>query len=96
MWFMVGLTTQCLIVHCIRTERIPFLQSRAHPRMSIMSLVIASFGLALPWITPLADALEMVPPPPSFLAVVAANCAVYALLVLGVKKIYIYFFKQWL
>jgi hypothetical protein len=61
-----------------------------------MSLVIASFGLALPWITPLADALEMVPPPPSFLAVVAANCAVYALLVLIVKKIYIYFFKQWL
>jgi len=96
MWFMVGLVTQCLIVHCIRTERIPFLQSRAHPRLMLASGVIAAIGLALPWITPLANALEMETPPASFFVVVAATCVIYALLVLVVKKIYIRIFKQWL
>ena len=96
MWFMIGLTTQCLIIHMIRTERIPFLQSRAHPRVMFASGIIAAIGLALPWFTPLANALRMEPPPLSFFIVVAATCIVYGLLVLVVKKIYIRIFKQWL
>lgn len=92
----VGLSTQVLIVHFIRTEKIPFLQSNAHPRVTAMSLIILAIGLALPYIQPIADVLEMSPPPVSFFGVIAATVAAYALLLLAVKKIYIRVFKQWL
>ncbi len=88
--------TQVLIVHCVRTEKVPFIQSRAHPRLTIMSLLIGALGLALPYIKPAADALDMVAPPLSFFFVIGGTCIVYAILVLIVKKIYIRGFKQWL
>jgi len=92
----VGLVTQVLIVHCVRTEKVPFLQSRANPRLSLMSVLVGAVGLALPYIPGISGALHMRAPPASFFIVVAGTCLVYALLVLIAKKIFIRVFKQWL
>jgi len=57
-WFVVGLLTQTLIVHMIRTPKIPFLQSRASVSLTIMTGVIMAVGLFLP-MGPLADYFKL-------------------------------------
>jgi Mg2+-importing ATPase len=47
-WFVESLLTQALIIHVIRTNKIPFLQSRASPFVTAMSVVIAAIGISLP------------------------------------------------
>ncbi|PMZ48762.1 hypothetical protein C1X25_31745, partial [Pseudomonas sp. GW247-3R2A] len=49
-WFVVGLLTQTLIVHMIRTPKIPFLQSRAAMPLMVMTGIIMSVGIFLPLI----------------------------------------------
>jgi len=62
-WFVVGLLTQTLIVHMIRTPKIPFLQSRAAMPLLVMTGVIMAVGIFLP-MGPLAGyfKLEALPP----------------------------------
>jgi Mg2+-importing ATPase len=55
-WFVESLLTQTLIIHVIRTNRIPFLQSRASWPLTVTSVLIMMFGAWLPY-SPLAEAL---------------------------------------
>lgn len=47
-WFIEGLLTQTLVVHMIRTRRIPFIQSRAAWPLVMMTLIIVALGIFLP------------------------------------------------
>jgi len=53
-WFVEGLLSQTLIVHLIRTRRIPFLQSRASWPLMAMTFVLIAVGVSLP-MSPLAS-----------------------------------------
>jgi Mg2+-importing ATPase len=55
-WFVESLMTQTLIIHVIRTNKIPFLQSRASLALTATTLSIMAFGMWLPY-SPLASAL---------------------------------------
>jgi Mg2+-importing ATPase len=55
-WFVESLMTQTLIIHVIRTNKIPFLQSRASWALMATTFAIMAFGLWLPY-SPLASAL---------------------------------------
>jgi P-type Mg2+ transporter len=55
-WFVESLLTQTLIIHVIRTARIPFIESRASTALIATTLTIAAIGIALPF-TPLGHAL---------------------------------------
>jgi len=55
-WFVESLMTQTLILHVIRTNKIPFLQSRASLPLTLTTLSIMAFGAWLPY-SPLASAL---------------------------------------
>jgi Mg2+-importing ATPase len=55
-WFVESLMTQTLIIHVIRTNRIPFLQSRASLALTATTVAIMAFGIWLPH-SPLAPAL---------------------------------------
>jgi P-type Mg2+ transporter len=55
-WFVESLMTQTLIIHVIRTNKIPFLQSRASAALTATTLAIMAFGMWLPY-SPLAFAL---------------------------------------
>lgn len=57
-WFVESLMTQTLIIHVIRTNRIPFLQSRASWPLTVTTLSIMAFGMCLPY-SPLATALGL-------------------------------------
>jgi Mg2+-importing ATPase len=47
-WFVESLLTQTLIIHVIRTNRIPFLESRASPQLVATTLAIMAIGVWLP------------------------------------------------
>jgi Mg2+-importing ATPase len=55
-WFVESLMTQTLIIHVIRTNKIPFLQSRASLPLVITSTLIMIFGMYLPY-SPFAASL---------------------------------------
>lgn len=94
-WFVEGLITQTLIVHMIRTEKIPFIQSRASfPVVAGTSLVIAA-GILLPY-APFASHLGFVPLPLSYFPYLIAMTIVYCLLTQVCKVWYIRKFKIWL
>ncbi len=57
-WFVESLMTQTLIIHVIRTNRIPFLQSRASWPLTATTLSIMAFGMSLPY-SPLASSLGL-------------------------------------
>ncbi|MDR1996279.1 magnesium-translocating P-type ATPase [Azonexus sp.] len=47
-WFIVGLLTQTLVVHMIRTPKIPFIQSRASTPLMVMTATIMAIGIFIP------------------------------------------------
>ncbi|WP_152223226.1 magnesium-translocating P-type ATPase [Pseudomonas sp. SCB32] len=57
-WFVEGLLSQTLVVHLIRTRRLPFVQSRAAWPLLAMTLVIVGIGLLLP-MSPLAGYFKL-------------------------------------
>jgi len=83
-WFVESLFTQTLIIHVIRTNKIPFIQSRASWPLVLTSLAIVVVGA---WLTvsPLATTLGFVALPPSFWLFLAAMLLGYALLTQVVK-----------
>jgi Mg2+-importing ATPase len=83
-WFVESLFTQTLIIHVIRTNRIPFLQSRASLPLVLTSVVIVAVGAWLPF-SPLASTLGFVPLPPLYWLFLAGMLACYVVLTQLVK-----------
>ncbi|KAL4428800.1 hypothetical protein ABPG77_005238 [Micractinium sp. CCAP 211/92] len=94
-WFTLGIVTQTMVVHLIRTARIPFLQEVAAWPVVLATLVVSATGLALPY-TPVGRVEQMDGLPPSFYAWVAATLAGYALSVQLAKSLYCRIFHRWL
>jgi Mg2+-importing ATPase len=64
-WFVESLMTQTLIIHVIRTNKIPFLQSRASWPLTATTLAIMGLGMWLPY-SPVASALGFTHLPPMY------------------------------
>jgi len=90
-WFVESLLTQTLIIHVIRTARIPFIQSRASTPLLLMSALVCAIGIALPF-TPLGATLGFKPLPPLYWPIVAAFLVGYAVLTHTVKT---WFIRRW-
>jgi P-type Mg2+ transporter len=84
-WFVESLLTQTLIVHIIRTQRIPFLQSRPSRPMLFATLGIMAVGVWLPF-SPLARFLGFTPLPPVYFAWLAGFLVAYGVMAHGVKR----------
>ena len=78
-WFVESLLTQTLIIHIIRTAKIPFLESLASPALITTSVAICVVGIALPF-TSVGSSLGFVPLPPLYWPVVLAIIGCYAVL----------------
>jgi Mg2+-importing ATPase len=79
-WFVESIITQTLIVHVIRTRKIPFIQSCASPWLIVTTLAIILIGSALPYIPPVAAYLGFVPLPPVYWAFIGATILCYMIL----------------
>jgi len=87
-WFVESLFTQTLIIHVIRTNKIPFVESRASWPLLLTSLIIVAAGAWLP-VSPLAKALGFVPLPPMYWLYLAFMLLGYASLTQVVKTWFI-------
>ncbi|ODN01508.1 Magnesium-transporting ATPase, P-type 1 [Orchesella cincta] len=95
-WFTVGLLTQTLIVHMIRTAKIPLFQSTASWILICSTAFVMGLGLALPYIPYVSDELEFYQPIPLpvyyFLVAVLFGYCVAANVA---KFLYVTIFKEW-
>ncbi len=84
-WFVESLVTQTLVIFVIRTRRVPFYKSRASRPLLTTTLACAAFGVALPYLPPLAHLFGFKPLPLTFLAILVLMIATYlALAQIGV------------
>ncbi|MBS0511820.1 MAG: magnesium-translocating P-type ATPase [Proteobacteria bacterium] len=86
-WFIVGLLTQTLIVHMIRTAKLPFIQSRAAMPLMVMTGVIMAIGIFLP-MGPLAHYFKLQALPPLYFAFLPLILLAYMGLTQAMKGIY--------
>jgi Mg2+-importing ATPase len=75
-WFVESLMTQTLIVHVIRTNQIPFIQSRASWQLTMTTIAIMGVGAWLPF-SPLGQYLGFVPLPWQFWPLLAMTLICY-------------------
>ena len=92
-WFVESLLTQTLIIHVIRTNKIPFLQSRASWPLIMTSGAIMLVGAWLPF-SPIGPWLGMVPLPPLFWPMLLGMLLAYMVLTQIVKMWLVR--KQWI
>jgi Mg2+-importing ATPase len=90
-WFVESLLTQTLIIHIIRTAKIPFIESRASGPLIATTIVICVVGMTLPF-TWVGGALGFVPLPELYWPLVAGMLLTYATLTHIVKA---WFVRRW-
>jgi P-type Mg2+ transporter len=78
-WFVESLLTQTLIVHVIRTNRIPFFGSRASVTMTFFTVLVMTAAAVLPY-TPLGSLLGLVPLPAVYWLWIAGFLAAYCVI----------------
>jgi Mg2+-importing ATPase len=84
-WFVESLLTQTLIIHIIRTNRVPFLQSQASWPLLVTTVIIMIVGMWLPF-SPIGAALGFKELPPLYWPLVVLTLACYVGLTQVVKS----------
>ncbi|MHC5267971.1 magnesium-translocating P-type ATPase [Enterococcus sp. LJL98] len=94
-WFMIGLVTQVLVVHVVRTKKMPFIQSVASFPVILSSLaaVGAAFAIIL---TPLRQLFDFAALPMTYWVWFVGIVIAYLITLELSKRIYIHFTKEWL
>ncbi|MNY84666.1 Magnesium-transporting ATPase, P-type 1 [compost metagenome] len=93
-WFIEGLVSQTLVVHMLRTRKIPFLQSTATLPVLLSTSLAIVVGCWLPY-SPFADSLGFIALEPSYFGWLLATMVAYMALAQTVKTIYIRRFGHW-
>ena len=94
-WFIEGLLSQTLVVHMIRTRKIPFVQSVAAAPVLALTSAIIGLGLWLPH-TVLGSKIGMQPLPPLYYGWLVLTLVSYCVLTQVVKSIYMRRYGRWL
>jgi len=87
-WFVEGLATQTLIVHMIRTAKIPFVQSRAATPLLVMTALVVVSGMYLV-MGPAAPLFKFAPLPGAYFPWAALIILGYVCLTQVVKHAYL-------
>ena len=94
-WFVESLISQTLIIHLIRTPKIPFIQSRAAKPVVLLTTAIMALGIVIPF-TPLGASIGFHALPLAYFGYLAVIILAYILLAQIVKTIYIKVNHSWL
>lgn len=93
-WFIEGLLSQTLVVHMLRTQKIPFVQSTAAFPVIVMTLLIMVVGIYIPF-SPIGSLIGLAPLPWSYFPWLIATLLSYCFIAQLMKRIYIKRFGQW-
>ena len=94
-WFVEGLLSQTLIVHMIRTSRLPFVQSRASVPVLLLTGAVIAVGILVPF-SPIGRSVGLQALPSGFFPLLALILAGYGLLTELAKRVYIRRYGAWL
>ncbi|MGI8964951.1 MAG: cation transporting ATPase C-terminal domain-containing protein, partial [Limisphaerales bacterium] len=83
-WFVESLITQTLIIHVIRTNKLPFIHGRASWPVTMATLIVIAIAIWLPS-SPIAAVLGFTPLPPLYWPILAATVFCYVALTQVVK-----------
>lgn len=92
-WFVESMWSQTLVIHMIRTPKIPFIQSRASAQVTLLTFMGIFILTAIPF-TPLGTAIGLTALPKVYFAYLAGIVIAYMVLVTIVKRIYIKRYKE--
>ncbi|NIE77962.1 magnesium-translocating P-type ATPase [Pantoea sp. Ap-967] len=93
-WFVEGLLSQTLVVHMLRTRKVPFFQSRAALPVTLATLLVMGLGIYLPF-SSLGAMVGLVPLPLAYFPWLVATLVGYCVLAQTIKTLYIRRFGQW-
>ncbi len=94
-WFILGVTSQTLIVQLLRTAKLPFIQSMPSPQLFLTTIIITIIGISIPY-TQLGHTIGFTPIPLIFYAYLAVVVVVYFIASQLLKMLYIKVNKRWL
>jgi Mg2+-importing ATPase len=93
-WFVQSVIIMILSIHVFRTDKIPFLQSRASLTFGLATGIVCLVGILLPY-SPLAETLSLVPMPAMFFVWLAGIFIGFIAVIQLVKMIYFKKIQLW-
>lgn len=87
-WFVESMWSQTLVIHMIRTPRLPFIQSRASAPLTLMTFTGIAVLTIIPF-TGLGHLLGFAPLPAGYFAYLVPCIILYMMLATGLKKAYV-------
>ncbi|AVF37599.1 magnesium-translocating P-type ATPase [Rahnella sikkimica] len=93
-WFVEGLLSQTLVVHMLRTQKVPFIQSTAAWPVMLMTGLVMAVGIYVPF-SPLGPIVGLQALPWQYFPWLAGTLLAYCCVAQGMKTFYIRRFKQW-
>lgn len=95
-WFVECLISESLIIHFVRTSKIPFIESKANKKLTICTLLTIIGSIIVPIILHSIPSFNFEILPPIYYIYVLGLLLLYALLVELVKRLYIKKYGKWL
>lgn len=87
-WFVESMWSQTLVIHMIRTPRVPFLHSRASLPVTVLTMAGIALITLIPF-TAIGHMIGLASLPGTYFAMLALTVACYMILATAVKKIYV-------
>ena len=94
-WFAFGIISQTLIIHMIRTDKIPFIKSKSSKELLISTFIITIITIAITF-TDIATIFDMNKLPIIYLLWIVALLFIYVIFIQFFKKTYLKRNKEWL
>jgi len=88
-WFVESMWSQTLVIHMIRTPKLPFIQSNASASVTLLTFAGIAVLTAMPFITPIAESLKLHSLPGEYFAWLALTIFLYMALATLFKKIFV-------
>lgn len=86
-WFVESLCSQTIVIHIIRTAKIPFINSRASDAVILSTIIAITAGIAIQY-TSIGSALQMVPMPIMYFGWLIAILLCYIIVASMIKEVY--------
>ncbi|MFA5130072.1 MAG: magnesium-translocating P-type ATPase [Patescibacteria group bacterium] len=86
-WFMESLATQTLVIHFIRTRKLPFVQSRPHIALAASTFIAVAVGWIIPY-TPVGEYFQFAKLPFHIVLIILGIIGVYLINIEIVKRWY--------
>ena len=94
-WFSFGIISQTLIIHMIRTRKMPFIESRPARQLLISTLIIVAVTILITF-TDIATVFDLSKLPPVYLLWLGALLIVYMIVIQVYKAVYVKRSGEWL